>query len=431
MAASEDAGLGMYRLLQELFPICRSITGDGVRKTLKIIQEHIPITIHEVPTGTEAFDWTIPREWNIRDAYVIDPEGRKIIDFHASNLHVMGYSVPVDAEIGLEELQGHLYSQPDQPEAIPYVTSYYKERWGFCMRHDERIRLQEGAYRVYIDSDLKDGSLTYGELVIPGDSDEEILLSTDICHPSLANNELSGPVVATWLCKWIAAEPRKYTYRMVFIPETIGSLCYLSRHLDHLRQKTVAGFNVVCVGDDRVYSFLPSRQGNTLADRAALRILGDEHPDFIRYSFLDRGSDERQYCSPGVDLPVVSLMRSKYQEYPEYHTSLDNLSVVSPIGLLGGYEVTRDCLELLERNRFYEATNPGEPQLSKRNLYPTVSTKRSHSQVTDLMNLLAYADGTRDLIDLSSQIKAPVKTLYGLVDTLTHAGLLKERPAAT
>jgi aminopeptidase-like protein len=429
MGASNDApGPEMYELLRELFPICRSITGNGLRETLGILNRHIPLTLHEVPSGTEAFDWVIPREWNIRDAYILDPSGRKIADFKESNLHVVGYSVPVDREVELEELQRHLYSHADQPDAIPYVTSYYQERWGFCLTHHQRVALQEGRYRVFIDSDLRDGSMTFGECLIPGESEEEILLSTDVCHPSLANNELSGPVVTTWLVKWILAEPRRYSYRILFIPETIGSLYYLSTHLEEMKRKTKAGFNVVCLGDDRVFSFLPSRTGDTLADRVALKILEDEHPGFLRYSYLDRGSDERQYCSPGVALPVVSVMRSMYQQYPEYHTSLDDLEVVSPAGLEGGFKAVRDCLELLERNRSYRATTLGEPQLGRRGLYPTVSTKQTHKvkQVTDLTNLLAYADGASDLIDLSALINVPVKRLYGLVDSAVQAGLLVE-----
>lgn len=422
-------GEEMYRLLAELFPLCRSITGDGVRETLRTIQGQIPLRLVEVPTGTQVFDWTVPREWAIRDAHISDSNGKRIVDFRSNNLHVVGYSVPVDRTISLAELQNHLYSLETMPDAIPYVTSYYQERWGFCLTHRQRSGLPDGEYRVFIDSELKDGHLTYGELIIPGETDREIFLSTYVCHPSMANNELSGPVVATMLARWIMSRPRRFTYRIVFLPETIGSLTYLSRDLDRMKENIVAGFNLTCIGDDRAYSFLPSRSGSTLADRAALNILGHKHPDFIRYSFLDRGSDERQYCSPGVDLPVVSVMRSKYREYPEYHTSLDNLDLVTPAGLQGGFSAVRDCLELLENNRVYRATCLGEPQLGRRGLFPTVGTRDSHSQVADMLNVLAYADGTKDLIDISNTIQAPVDRLYPIIDKLAAAGLLVEQAA--
>lgn len=399
-----EVGRDMYDLIVKLFPICRSITGDGVRKTLQTIKEFIPLEIQEVPTGTKSFDWEVPKEWNIRDAYVTDEEGDRVVDFQKNNLHIVGYSVPIDKWVTLSELQAHLYSIAELPDAIPYVTSYYKEHWGFCISHTERMKLKEGRYHIVIDSELKDGYLTYAEYIIPGKSSQEIFLSTYICHPSMANNELSGPAVTTFLAKWIAAVPRKYTYRIVFVPETIGSIVYLSRNLELLKKNVIAGFNITCVGDDRGYSFLPSRSGNTLADKVALNVLRFKRPNFIRYSFLDRGSDERQYCSPGVDLPLVSIMRSKYGTYPEYHTSLDNLSLVTPTGLQGSYELLKDCIELLEKNSKYRVTCYGEPQLGRRGLYPTLSTKDSGRLVRDMMNLLAYADGSNDLIDISNII---------------------------
>jgi aminopeptidase-like protein len=421
-------GMAMHELARRLFPITRSITGDGVRETLRILAELLPLEIHEVPTGTRAFDWTVPPEWNIRDAYILDEYGDRIVDFLQSNLHVVGYSVPVDATMSLAELQPHLHSLEDQPTAIPYVTSYYERRWGFCLPHAQRERLQDGQYRVVIDSELKDGSLTYGEVIIPGATTSEVFLSTYVCHPSMANNELSGPVVTTWLAKWIASRPRRYTYRLVFIPETIGSLVYLSRHLDSLKANVIAGFNVTCIGDDRAYSFLPSRYGGTLADRVALHTLKARHPDFVRYSFLDRGSDERQYCSPGIDLPVVSVMRTKYHEYPEYHTSLDDLAVVTPAGLEGGYTILRDCLEVLEANRTYRSTSLGEPHLGGRGLYPTLGTTSSYRAVRTTMDLLAYADGTNDLVGIGDLIGVPVMELKRVAEQLVGHGLLAEVP---
>ncbi len=429
-ASAEDlkeCGRFMHQLMTELFPICRSITGDGVRETLRIIQSHIPVEMFEVPSGTKVFDWTVPKEWNIRDAFVLDPTGKKIIDFKQSNLHVVGYSTPIAGSVTLSELQKHLYSLEDQPDAIPWVTSVYEERWGFCLAHSQRVGLKEGTYEVFIDSELTAGSLTYGELAIPGKSDKEIFISTYVCHPSMANNELSGPVVATMLAKWLASEPRRFTYRIIFIPETIGSIAYLSRNLESMKRNIIAGFNLTCVGDERAYSYLPSRNGSTLADKVALNVLRSKHPDFKEYSFLDRGSDERQYCSPGVDLPVVSLMRTKYREFPEYHTSLDDLEFVTPAGLEGSFALHRDCIELLERNKVYKMTCLGEPQLGKRGLYPTIATKDSHALVTDMLNFIAYADGTNDLIDISNTIRVPAKNLYPVIDKLVAAGLLHEQ----
>jgi aminopeptidase-like protein len=422
----ENCGQVMYRLVTELFPICRSISGNGVRETLRIIQGHIPIAIHQVPSGTKVFDWTVPKEWNIRDAYIMDESGNKIIDFNDNNLHVLGYSIPVDKTVSLAELQGHLYSREDLPDAIPYVTSYYEERWGFCLTHNQRETLREGFYKVFIDSDITDGVLNYGELIVPGSSEKEIFLSTYICHPSMANNELSGPVVTTFLSKWILQKPRTYTYRIVFIPETIGSITYLSQNMSVMQRNINAGFVITCIGDNRAYSYLPSRHGSTLADRVALNILNTKHPDFNKYSFLDRGSDERQYCSPGIDLPVVSIMRSKYGTYPEYHTSHDNLDLVSPGGLQGGFEVIKDCLELIEQNKTYRIKCLGEPQLGRRGLYPTVGSHELNWNISHMMNFIAYADGTNDLIDISNTIRVPVSQIYNIVDKLLTADLLIE-----
>jgi aminopeptidase-like protein/aminoglycoside N3'-acetyltransferase len=415
-----NLGLQMHELCQELFPICRSITGDGFRQSLAIISEHLPnLKTVEVPTGTKCFDWEVPKEWNIQDAYIIAPNGRKICDFKQSNLHVVGYSTPVDKKITLDELQKHLYSLPDQPNAIPYVTSYYNERWGFCLTHAERVKLEPGEYHIYIDSELKNGALTYGELVMPGESDKEIFLSSYLCHPSMANNELSGPVVTTFLAKWISEQKRRrYTYRIIIIPETIGSITYLSRNHKELKSKVIAGFNVTCIGDERAYSYLPSREGNTLSDKVAQHVLKYLHPNFITYSFLDRGSDERQYCSPGIDLPVCSVMRTKYGCYPEYHTSLDDLNLVTPKGLLGGYEVLRKIIECLEFDEVLFSTVPCEPQLGKRGLYPTISTKSSGSEVRTMMNYLAYCDGKLSSLEIAEIIGTPLWELKEIIQNL-------------
>lgn len=424
-----NLGVDMHNLCEKLFPICRSITGDGFRESLSILKNQLDLQdleIFEVPTGTKCFDWEVPKEWNIKDAYVIAPDGTKICDFKASNLHVVGYSTPVNKEVSLEELQQHLYSLPEQPEAIPYITSYYKERWGFCLSQKDRDELVSGQYKVYIDSELKDGSLTYGELIIPGKSEQEIFISTYLCHPSMANNELSGPVVTSFLAKWLLnLKSRKYTYRIIIIPETIGSITYLSRNYKTMKDNVVAGFNVSCIGDDRAYSYLPSKEGDTLADTVATHVLKHSHPEFIRYSFLDRQSDERQYCSSGIDLPVCSIMRSKYGCYPEYHTSLDNLELVTPSGLLGGYEVLKKIFESLEMNETLCTTVLCEPQLGKRGLYPTISTKESNAIVKDMMNFLAYCDGSKTNLEIAEKINAPIWTLESTIEKLKDASLLK------
>lgn len=421
-----DLGQQMFDFAKILFPICRSITGDGVRQTLQHIQHRIPeLKIYEVASGTKAFDWIVPKEWNINDAYVINPSGEKIIDFKKNNLHVVNYSVPVDQEITLEKLQEHLFSLPEQPNAIPYITSYYQERWGFCLTENQRKQLQPGTYKIKIDSILKEGNLTYGEVILPGESKQEIFLSTYICHPSMANNELSGPVVTSYLLKWLKSlEKRKYTYRVIFIPETIGSIVYLSQNLKKMKKNIVAGFNITCIGDDRAYSFLPSRNGETLSDRVARHVLGYIAHNYVTYSFLDRGSDERQYCSPGVDLPIASIMRSKYGCYPEYHTSLDNFDVVTPSGLFGGYEAIRNCLNILEKNEILKVNVYCEPQLGKRGLYPTLSTKTSASTTRDMMNLIAYCDGKKDLLSIAEIIKVPAWELFPIVEKLKRHDLL-------
>ena len=420
----DACGGPMHALASSLFPIHRSITGDGVRETLRRLGEHLPLVVHEVATGTRVLDWTVPREWNVRAAYIEDDRGQRVVDVARHTLHLVGYSRPVDAVLTRAELEPHLHSRPDLPDAIPYVTAYYGDTWGFCLAHDARQALPDGRYRVVIDAKLEDGALTYGELLLPGECEEEVLLSTYVCHPSMANNELSGPVVTAFLARWLRSAPRRYTYRIVFVPETIGAITYLSRHLDTLRRRVVAGYVVTCIGDDRAYSYVPSRLGGTLADRAALAVLAATRPGFRQYTYLDRGSDERQYCAPGVDLPVASVMRSKYREYPEYHTSQDDLTLVTPSGLQGGFDVLRDCIALIERNATYRATCLAEPQLGRRGLYPSVGTADSHRVVADMLNVLAYADGDHDLIDLVQRLAIAPRRLYRIVDSLEAAGLL-------
>lgn len=420
-------GQDMHNLCIELFPVCRSITGDGVRKTLQMLVEVYgnEINIHEVPTGTKVFDWTVPKEWNIKEAYIENSKGQRVIDFKNNNLHVVGYSLPVDKFVDLQELKSVVYTQPDQPDAIPYVTSYYKECYGFCMSQNQLDKLPEDTYHIVIDSELKEGSLTYGEIIIPGDTEEEVFLSTYICHPSMANNELSGPVVATFLAKWLnSLVKRRYTYRIIFIPETIGAITYLSKNLQYLKEHVIAGFNLSCVGDNRTFSYVESRYGKTLADKAAKNVLNFYYPDYKTYSFLKRGSDERQYNAPGVDLPVCAICRSKYGEYPEYHTSKDDLELISSEGLLGAYEVYQQCVFALENNYSYKINVLCEPQLGKRGLYPTTSQKGTYDAVKAMIDFIAYADGSNDLIDISNIIGVPVQDLLIVVEKLKQEGLL-------
>lgn len=420
-------GKSIYSLAEKLWPINRSLTGEGVRETLQHLQSLLPqLQIKEVPSGTEVFDWVIPKEWRISNAWIITPSGEKICDFKKNNLHVVGYSTSINEHLSLSELNNYLYSLPEQPDAIPYITSYYKERFGFCLTHNQRAELQEGIYQVYIDSELFDGNLTYGELIIPGESEKEVFISTYICHPSMANNELSGPCVVAHIGKFLSSEPRKYTYRIVFIPETIGSITYLSLNLETLKNNIFAGFNVSCVGDNRSYSYLPSRNGNSLSDVIAKHVLSHTDKNYKAYQWKDRGSDERQYCAPGIDLPIASIMRTKYGEYPEYHTSLDDLvNVVSADGLEGAYNVYKLVLEAIEKNCYPLVKVLCEPQLGKRGLYPTLSTKTSGAEVNLMMNLITWSDGTKSLIEIAELCNVPMWELYPIIDRLSQHNLLE------
>lgn len=421
-----DTGRNMYELAGKLFPICRSITGNGFRQSLEMIREIVPeIQVFEVPSGTAVYDWTVPKEWNIRGGWIKNMQGETIIDFNDCNLHVMGYSIPIHQTLSREELSEHVYTQPEQPEWIPYVTSYYKERWGFCMSERQKQALTDAEYEVYIDSTLEDGFLTYGELVLPGETDDEIFFSTYLCHPSMANNELSGPCVQTELIKYLKSLfHRRYTYRFVFIPETIGSITYLSRNLEALQQHVKAGFVLSCVGDNRTYSMVSTKYEDTLADRVLNNVLKFHYPDYIRYSFMKRASDERQYGSAGVDLPVCAFCRSKYHEYPEYHTSADNMDLISPEGLSGAYEVMVKVINALENNYFYQMQCKCEPQLGKRGLYPTVSQKGTKGDARYMQDFIAYADGRNDLIGISNILDIPVDKLIPIKDQLMEHHLL-------
>ena len=410
-----------------IFPINRSLTGEGVRETFRHIKEHLPgLTEHAVPSGTEAFDWVVPNEWEITEAYIEDSSGKRLVDFANNNLHVVGYSTAVDVSLSLDELQEHLHSLPDKPEAIPYVTSYYSDRWGFCLTHLQRMALVPDTYRAVIRSRKFQGVMNYAELIIPGESSKEVFLSTYICHPSMANNEVSGPSVLTFVAKWLQSAPRHFTYRLVFLPETIGAIYYLSQHLEHLRQHVHVGFNISCVGDDRNYSFVSSRKGQTLADRIASHILPILSPSFVRHSFLERASDERQYGSPLVDLPLVSLSRTKYGCYDEYHTSLDNFDVVTSTGLEGGFNMITSCIQTAESNRTYIARFPCEPQLGKRGLYPTLGGGKVSASVDVLLNVLSYCDGETDLLTLAEICGLSIFDVADAATTLEEHGLIHE-----
>lgn len=434
MGQNINEGQEMYDFVCKIFPYCRSLTGEGVRCTLNDLREFITqgggpeLKIFNVPSGTKAFDWTVPKEWKIREAYIEDEAGNHIIDMKNNNLHVLGYSTPVDKWVSLEELKEHIYTQPDQPDCIPYVTSYYKERFGFCMSENMKNSLPEGKYHMYIDSELFDGVLSYAEIVIPGETDEEVFFSTYFCHPSMANNECSGPALSGELVKYVMSlQQRRYTYRFVYVPETIGSITYLSQgeHLFKLQKSMVAGFNLSCVGDNRDYSIVESRHADTLADRVLKNVL-HYHTDnkYSTYSFLKRGSDERQYNAPGVDLPVVGFCRSKFGEYPEYHTSADDLSLVSPEGLQGAYDVMKQVIDALELNNKYKMKVLCEPQLGKRGLYPTISQKGSYDEIEAMTNFIAYADGKNDLLDISNTINVSVRELMKIIGKLQSAELI-------
>lgn len=428
-----ENGKQMYEFCKKIFPRYRSITGEGVRKTLEDINASIAeygleLDIFDTPSGTQAFDWTVPREWKIRQAYIEDESGNHIIDMKDNNLHVMGYSTKVDEWVDAEELKKYVYVQEDQPDVIPYVTSYYKERYGFCMSKKQRDSIASGKYHMFIDSELFDGVLNTAEIVIPGREEKEIFFSTYFCHPSMANNECSGLALATELIKYVARmDNRRYTYRFVFVPETIGSLTYLSSkdNLAKLKKNMIAGFNLSCVGDNLDYSIVESKYADTLADKVLTNVL-EYHTEgkYSRYSFLKRGSDERQYNAPGIELPVVCFCRSKFGMFPEYHTSADNMDFVSPEGFQGGYDVMTKVINALEYNYHYRVNVLGEPQLGKRGLYPTISQKGSYSEVTAMMALIAYADGKNDLIEISNIIDTPIDKCISIVKKLIENELL-------
>ncbi|HAR79284.1 MAG TPA: aminopeptidase [Succinivibrionaceae bacterium] len=415
----------LFDFCKDIFPICRSITGPGVRSTLQKIKYILPnLEIHSVKSGTKVFDWTVPKEWIIRDAYIEHESGTRFAEFKKCNLHVLGYSAPANRFLSLDELKRYIYTIPGNPDAIPYVTSYYKERYGFCMSENDKNALPEGRYHIVIDSELTDGCLNYAELFIKGKSQKEILLSTYICHPSMANDNTSGISLATYLGKWLSCKKDlRYSYRVIFIPETIGSITYLSLNLAALKKNLIAGFVLSCVGDNRAFSITHSRYGNTLADKAAFAVLKNK-PNFQNYNFLHRGSDERQFSAPGVDLPVCTISRSKYGGYPEYHTSKDDMSVISPEGLKGSFDALTECIDALEHNHYYQTTCLCEPQLGRRGLYATLSTQSSYTDERVISNVIAYSDGNNDLFDLCRIQNCHPKELIHYINILLEQGIL-------
>ena len=412
-----------------IFSYNRSITGDGVRKTLKFFKKINPeIKILSFKSGFKCFDWTVPDEWEIKNAYIIDMKSKKkYADFKKNNLHVLNYSSSVNKIIKLNELKKHIYTLPKQPNFIPYVTSYYKKNWGFCLSHKEYKKMKNSKYRVFIDSKFKKGSMNYGELFLKGKNNKEIFFSTNICHPSMANNELSGPLLANYIYKKLKKLEfkTKYSYRFLFIPETIGSIAYLSKNYKKLKKRMIAGFVLSCVGDNMHYSHIQSRDGYTLADKA-LEAAFIDLKNVKKYSFLERGSDERQYCYPGIDLPVAGFCRTKYGKYKEYHTSADNLKLISDKGFEGSYSVLKSIIDAFELGMFPKVKIKCEPQLSKRDLYPSTSQKRKYNDkiINRRMNILAYCDGKKNIFEIATITNEPLKEVILEVKNLSEKGLV-------
>jgi aminopeptidase-like protein len=423
-----EIGEQLHRFAAELYPTCRSITGDGVRQTLAQINRRIPVQIAEVPSGTVVFDWTVPREWNIRDAYIKDPAGKKIIDFQRSNLHVLNYSLPVRATLPLSELRKHLFTLPEHPDWIPYRTSYYKDAWGFCLSHDQMLALAEGNYEVCIDSTLEDGHLTYGECYVPGRSADEVLISTHVCHPSLANDNLSGLAVATALAEFLAGRDLRYSYRLLFIPGTIGAITWLARNRENVA-RIRHGLVLTGVGDPGGFHYKKSRRGNAEVDQAAAHVLRHQDESSEILDFSPYGYDERQYCSPGFNLPVGCLMRSVWGTFPEYHTSADNLDFIRAKHMAASLRVCTALVDVLENNRRYRNLCPYcEPQLGKRGLYRSSGGDVIGEEINARLWVLSFSDGDNSLLDIAERSGLPFSTINEAADLLHHGGLLAAFP---
>lgn len=421
-----DAGSEMYSLIRELFPICRSITGNGVRETLRVIQKQLPIEIHNVPTGTQVFDWTVPKEWNIKDAYVKNPRGERIIDFQQSNLHVVNYSVPVKKRMSLTELRPHLHTLPDSPEWIPYRTSYYNENWGFCLSHKQLLELRDEDYDICIDSSLQPGFLTYGECFLRGASSDEVLVSCHVCHPSLANDNLSGVALAVSLAKHISAAERKYSYRFLFIPGTIGSITWLAGH-EADSERIRHGLVLASVGAGDKFTYKKSRQGEAEIDRAVAHVLRHSGSAYDILDFSPYGYDERQFCSPAFNLPVGCFMRTPNGSFQEYHTSADNLEFVQPSVLADSFNVACTVIWLTENNCAFVNQNPKcEPQLGKRGLYRAMGGVAGGVDELALLWVLNLSDGNHTLLDIAERAGCAFNTIKCAADLLLEHRLLSQ-----
>ena len=419
----------ILNLVTILWPLNRSLTGQGVRQTLNILKRYNnKLKIIKFKSGKKVFDWTVPKEWHVKEAWIKDDKGKKIIDFKENNLHLVGYSVPIKKKISFKNLRKKLHFHKDQPAAIPYVTSYYNKNWGFCLSYNQFKKLKRNKiYNVNIDSNIKKGFLNCAEICLPGKSKKEILFSTYICHPSMANNELSGPILSIFLSSWLKKiKKRKWSYRFIFAPETIGSIAYLSKNYKKLKKNVIAGYVLTCLGDEKAYSLLPSKNKNTLSDKVARQVFKKNKINFKEYNWLDSRSDEIQYCSPGIDLPVSSLMRTKYGEYSEYHTSLDTFGrVVTLKGLNGSFKILSDIVKVFENSSFPVAKIKCEPQLGKRGLYPNLSKKNTIKLDTRLLQyFLSYSDGKNSIIDIAEKCKTSVERIIKIKKILEKENLI-------
>jgi len=422
---SQVIGQKIYSLIEKLYPICRSITGNGVRETIKILQEYIPLEIKEIPTGTKVFDWAVPKEWNIKNAYIKNSNGEKIIDFQKSNLHIVSYSIPLNQKMSLQELQPHLHTLPKHPDWIPYLTSYYKENWGFCLSHNQYTKLTDDIYEVVIDSSLTEGSLTYGELFLPGESSEEILFTCYICHPSLCNDNLSGTAILTFLAQELQQKKRIKSYRFLFLVETIGAITWLALNQDKI-QHIKAGIVAVDLGDSEPMTYKKTKTDSTLINQIVEQVLSETNKPYTIREFSPLGSDERQFCSPGINLNIGSLMRSHYDVYPQYHTSADNLSFMDQNALTDSLNIFREITFIIEHNQTFQNSNPHcEPQLGRRGVYSHIGGQKERNIDTKaLFWLLNYSDGNHSLLDISCLSKIPFRKINDAAEILLQTGLL-------